>query len=672
MIAPGQKISHYQILEKLGGGGMGVVFKAQDLKLERLVALKFLPPHLSADADAKRRFMQEAKSASALDHSNLGVIYEIDETLDGQLFIAMTFYEGETLKQRMAKEKLPTPQVLGLAAQIALGLACAHKHGIVHRDIKPANVMLTQDGVVKIVDFGLAKLIKPVDHLAERLTRSGAILGTPPYMSPEQVRGIEVDHRTDLWSLGVVLYEMLTGHLPFQGEYELALMQAIAFEPPPALQTHTPEISPALEAIVTRALRKNPAERYQSANELIADLHAPHSAARPARTIVAASVDDIVVLSDAPNRDTHDLNLFLEKLRQATSEALNVEEQVTSAPGGNPYLNRLPIQQPQDFYGRHAELSRIYERIKAARPQSMSLVGIRRIGKSSLLRAIHHPHHRRQYLPNASEYVLVLMDLQARRNVELPEFFQYLFHELEKEFRGRLQVRVAPNYDGMQKVVQAFHEAGLKLVFLWDEFESVTRNQKFGPEFYAFFRALASQFNLAYITSSADLLQSLCHAKEISDSPFFNIFTNLRLGAFKIEEARRLIAAPSALAGRSLEAHTDFILDIAGGLPFFIQIACAALFSLPRADKLDLKKAKELFLEEARPHFKEYWEKFDESEQAVVAALAHARRLPQEHAFALKDLTQAGFVHEEKLFSSLFAEFVREKTGGSQPWWRFW
>jgi len=672
MIAPGQKISHYQILEKLGGGGMGVVYQARDLKLERLVALKFLPHHLSADADAKSRFIQEAKSASALDHHNIGVIYEIDEMRDGQLFIAMAFYEGDTLKQRLAKDKLPVAQAIDLAIQMAQGLASAHKHGIVHRDIKPANAMLTKDGVVKIVDFGLAKLLKPVDHLAERLTRSGAILGTPPYMSPEQVRGIPVDHRTDLWSLGVVLYEMLTGQLPFQGDYELALLQAIAFEPHKSLQTYVPESSTALEVIVTRALMKNPAERYQSASEFIDDLHTPHSTTRPTRTIVAAPVGDIVILSDAPNRSPHESNLFFEKLRQINSQAHNAEERVVSEPGSNPYLNRLPIRQLEDFYGRHAELSRIYERIKAARPQSMSLVGIRRIGKSSLLRAIHHPHHRRHYLPNLHEYVLVLMDLQARRNVELPDFFQYIYHELEKEYRGRLQVRVAPNYDGMQTVAQTFHEAGLKLIFLWDEFESVTRNQKFGPEFYAFFRALASQFNLAYITSSADLLQSLCHAKEISDSPFFNIFTNLRLGAFKAEEARQLIAEPSARANRPLDFHADFILDIAGGFPFFIQIACAALFSLPRAGKMDLKKAKELFLEEARPHFKEYWERFSESEQAVVAALARERRLPQEHAFALKDLTQAGFVHEEKLFSSLFAEFVREKTGGNQPWWRIW
>jgi serine/threonine-protein kinase len=220
--------------------------------------------------------------------------------------------------------------------------------------------------------------------------------------------------------------------------------------------------------------------------------------------------------------------------------------------------------------------------------------------------------------------------------------------------------------------VQTFQECGLKLIFLWDEFESVTRNQKFGPEFYAYFRALANNFNVAYLTSSADQLQSLCHAKEISDSPFFNIFTNQRLSVFKPDEARQLIAEPSARAERPLAVYTDFVLDIAGYFPFFIQMACSALFSWPRHEKMDYRKVKEIFMEEARPHFQEYWERFDESEQAAVAALAKGRKPPREHAFALKDLVQAGFVQDGKLFSSLFAEFVCEILRRDRPWWQVW
>jgi len=212
----GKTVSHYEILEKLGGGGMGVVFKARDLKLDRLVALKFLPPHLvSVEAESDRlqreRFVLEAKASSALDHPNIGVLYEIGETEEGETFIAMAYYEGETLRQKLAGGALPLDDAVSIAEQIAMGLAKAHEGGIVHRDIKPANIIVTRDGVVKIIDFGLAKLQE-----ATRMTRRGAVMGTPAYMSPEQARGDDVDARTDLWSLGVVLYEML-GRMKWDG-----------------------------------------------------------------------------------------------------------------------------------------------------------------------------------------------------------------------------------------------------------------------------------------------------------------------------------------------------------------------------------------------------------------------------------------------------------------------
>jgi serine/threonine protein kinase len=676
MIAPGQIISHYKIIEKLGGGGMGVVYKAQDLKLDRFVALKFLPPHLSEDEDAKQRFIQEAKAASALDHNNIGTIYEVDETPDGQLFIAMAFYEGASLKQQVARGKLQVEKAIDFAMQIAQGLAKAHEQGITHRDIKPANVMLTKDGVVKIVDFGLAKLANTV-----RLTKTGATVGTPAYMSPEQARCLEVDHRTDIWALGVVLYEMLTGQLPFSGEYELALLQAIVYDEPKPLQTYLPNAPSKLDEIVRRALAKAPDDRYQSAQALLNDLRealqgrgVDAKAAFEEKSAITTKPDQRAMnLSEAARQLFQGKQLsYTEKLRYLTRQTLEVEETAKPALAGNPYLNRLIIQNPADFFGRGSELARIYERIKAVRPQSISLVGVRRIGKSSLLKAIHHPQNRRKYLPNPDEYVFVFMDLQAKRNVEPAEFFEYIFQELQREYRGRLEVNVAPDYDGLKKIVQTFQEAGLKLIFLWDEFESVTRNQKFGPEFYAYFRALANNFNVAYLTSSADQLQSLCHAKEISDSPFFNIFTNLRLSVFKTEEAKQLIAEPSARAGRPLALYADFVLEIAGCFPFFIQMACSALFSLPQNEKADYRKAREIFLEEARPHFQEYWEKFDDSEKAVIAALARGKKPPREHEFAKKDLAQAGFVQDGKLFSSLFAEFVRDATGQTQPWWKVW
>jgi serine/threonine protein kinase len=205
----GKTVSHYHITKQLGAGGMGIVYEAVDLKLDRPVALKFLPPELTRDSEAKARFVQEAKAASALDHPNVCTIYEINETDEGQMFIAMACYEGETLKERIAQGPVPVPDALDIIQQMGGGLAKAHEQGIVHRDIKPANIFLTSDGLVKILDFGLAKLSGQT-----RMTKTGTTLGTVAYMSPEQARGEETDHRTDLWCVGVLLYEMLAGQLP--------------------------------------------------------------------------------------------------------------------------------------------------------------------------------------------------------------------------------------------------------------------------------------------------------------------------------------------------------------------------------------------------------------------------------------------------------------------------
>ncbi len=264
----GQTISHYKILSKLGEGGMGVVYKAEDTKLKRTVALKFLPPELTRDPGAKTRFIQEAQAVSALDHPNICTIHEIGETDDDQMFICMTCYAGETLKDRIKREPLPIENVIGLATQIAGGLAKAHARGIIHRDIKPANVFITEDNHAKILDFGIAKLAGQT-----RLTRAGTTLGTVAYMSPEQASGGDVDHRSDIWALGVVLYEMVTGKLPFTGEHEVAVIYSVLNKEPEPLSKLRPGVPAELERIVTRCLQKRAENRYQSVDELIGDLN---------------------------------------------------------------------------------------------------------------------------------------------------------------------------------------------------------------------------------------------------------------------------------------------------------------------------------------------------------------------------------------------------------------
>jgi serine/threonine protein kinase/tetratricopeptide (TPR) repeat protein len=275
----------YRILEEIGQGGMGIVYKAEDLKLKRCVALKFLPPHLVNSLELKERFIIEAQAAAALSHPNICVIYEVGE--DGEKsFIAMEYVEGETLRDKIKKGPLKAEEALDIAGQIAAGLGEAHHKGIIHRDIKSANIMVTEQGQAKVMDFGLAKL-----RGGSSLTKSQTTLGTVAYMSPEQARGDELDGRTDIWSLGVVLYEMLAGKLPFHGEHDQTVIYSILHQEPESLMKASPGTAPELAQIVGQALAKKAAERYQTMEEFGEDLAAVAEGlrplkARPAKTIL--------------------------------------------------------------------------------------------------------------------------------------------------------------------------------------------------------------------------------------------------------------------------------------------------------------------------------------------------------------------------------------------------
>jgi len=259
----GETISHYKILEKLGEGGMGVVYKAKDTRLSRFAALKFLP-NLGADEEEKKRFIQEARAASSIEHNNICTVYEIGETKEGNVFIALAYYDGTTLKKKIQKGALKIQEAFDIILQTAEGLAKAHEQGITHRDIKPANIMLTNDGVVKILDFGLAKL-----NGQSGLTRIGTTLGTTAYMSPEQASGAVVDLRADVWSLGAVFYEMLTGEIPFKAEHDSAVIYMIINEelmPPSSLDLKIPH---KLDTFIAKMMAKDPAKRFQSMDEVI-------------------------------------------------------------------------------------------------------------------------------------------------------------------------------------------------------------------------------------------------------------------------------------------------------------------------------------------------------------------------------------------------------------------
>jgi len=262
----GSVISHYRILDKIGEGGMGVVYKAEDLRLKRPVALKFLNEK-KLDDQQRKRFLREAQASANLDHPNICTIYEVDEA-DGKVFLAMSFVEGATLAERVAKGPFEIEEAIRLTAETAEALAAAHEQGVVHRDIKAGNVMVGRQGAAKVLDFGLAQL--GIDQ--SRITKTGATVGTAAYMSPEQAQGEPVDARTDIWSAGVLLYEMLAGYLPFRGDYELAVMYNIVHEPAPQLSAARPGVPPELDGVFARALAKKPEDRYASAKEFAEDL----------------------------------------------------------------------------------------------------------------------------------------------------------------------------------------------------------------------------------------------------------------------------------------------------------------------------------------------------------------------------------------------------------------
>lgn len=332
----------------------------------------------------------------------------------------------------------------------------------------------------------------------------------------------------------------------------------------------------------------------------------------------------------------------------------------------NPYLERVAIRDSARFFGRRREISRIFSRLGAARPQSVSLVGERRIGKSSLLNVIMDPAVRGQYLPDHSRYVFIKMDLQERTKITLPEFFRefLLLITAATDFSDV----ISPDFDGLRKAVSSLERKGRKIIILFDEFDAVTCNPHFGEEFYSFLRSLANNYDLAFITSSRLDLQELCHTSKIADSPFFNIFSTQNLGVFLPEEAAELIALPSGNAGLSLQAYSGDILKLSGYFPFFIQIACSVFFEFFQHGPAtpDRQALSDSFMEEVRPHFNYLWEHFTTDEKTVFGSTMRYQPVHPSFQYLSKKLERSGYLQAQgsrlEIFSTAFSSFIEEKN----------
>ena len=422
-IAAGTQLGRYEIRTLLGAGGMGEVYLAQDTKLGRSVALKILPMEIASDHRRMQRFVQEAKAASALNHPNIITIYEIEQADSGH-FIATELINGETLRQHMTRARMMFPETIDISIQIASALSAAHQAGIIHRDIKPENIMLRPDGIVKVLDFGLAKLamtdLNPdVDREAATMelvkTDPGSVMGTVHYMSPEQARGVAVDARTDIWSLGVVLYEMVAGHRPFNGETTTDVMAAIIKTSFPPLARFRPDAPSALEEIILKALEKDLPERYQSVQELLVDLRRLQK-----RLEFEARLEQLEAPEGARARKVHEgMTQVLDSLRP-TAEKKAPPQRRTGSTLSEADSDALPSLPPNnlstqrtDMVGRGGEIEEICGELRRESIRLMTLTGVGGTGKTTLAQAV-----ARQLLPEFSDGVFFI-ELGAIKQPEL-------------------------------------------------------------------------------------------------------------------------------------------------------------------------------------------------------------------------------------------------------------
>jgi serine/threonine protein kinase len=628
----------YKIEQKIGKGGFGTVYKGHDLKLNRSVAIKVMN-EFDPGSSFERKFNREMESLAKLNHPNIVTIYDAGEHKRLPYFV-MEYVDGPALMDLVERSPLTLPQACRFAEGICKGMAFAHDLGIIHRDLTLRNIMLAKSSAegeqVRILDFGLAKLVHP-----QLTTTSHGTAGTPQFMAPEQIRGDRVDERTDIFAFGVGFYRLVSGRFPFEAEHPTALMYLILNELDVGFSKEVPD---EINSILKQCLEKDPQNRPRDFNEILDHLAAVQGVANGASN--PSRIDSQVIRDLSERRDV----------------------------GRNPYVNRVMIQNPSDFFGRRREVRKIFSRLDAPHPQSISIVGDRRIGKSSLLNHVYHTEKRRRYMQNHESAIFIFMDFQRHSDFGIEGYIDLLFGLLEYETKGSIEVSNRERtLEQLKAVVEAINAEEKRLIILMDEFDSITGNERFEEHFFSYLRSLANSYRVAYVTSSYQELQLMCHNKDISDSPFFNIFSNLPLRPFTRDEALELISLPSKTEGIPLEPFADKIVELAGLFPFYLQIACSNVFESlldnPESEP-DWTIVTRDFNEEAFPHYQFVWDHMDESFRENLSRLAHGKTISKKFGFVNDELIRRGYLLDSggspAICSSSFEGFVRRQNEKSQ------
>lgn len=630
--------NNYEVLESLGEGSFGVVYLCHDRKLNRRVALKMLRPEL-ADPRELRRFLGEARRLASLNHENVVRVYDLDDSVP---YMVMEYFPGRTLREVPKNPPMPLPRSLRILVQVARGLKALHELNIVHGDLSPNNIMIDETDRAKILDLGLAR---DIERMSSGVAQ-GHVAGTLKYMAPEVIDGQRPSFASDIFSYSVILYELVTGLHPFEAEHFMSMAYNIIERPHPPVAKILPQAPAALGELVDECLAKDFRERPVD----LADI-----------------VERLQSLSRRP--DLSDSTATLSAGTTPRRRPVRLQ---------NPYFNRVMIKKVSDFYGRKHEVNRIYSRLNAPTPGSVSVVGDRKIGKSSLLNFVYMRRNRERNLEHHEATIMVYLDLQQQKGMSLEVFVDALLCIANLELRGRIDTSdCARNLSGIEELLRRFQSSGLRLVLILDEFEAITANPNFDLEFFSFLRYLANHYNVAYLTSSARDLQQLCHTKEIRDSPFFNIFTPLPLSVFRPEEARELIAGPSAEVGRPLEPYTESLLAMAGLFPFFLQIACSHTLEYAEehpGEEPDFDEIRRRFYEEVRLHYRFIWSTFGSHERSAILRLAEGRPIPASLRHVCEELERRHYLESEaghpKLFSTSFRAFVETEVSARRhrPW----